>query len=506
MLAGLALAAESLGLDTAGAARRHHPHRPRHHRRHQRAAGGQGRPRRHAHHRRPPRHHRNARGPEARPLQPAHGAARPAGAAPPAPAGARAHPRRRQHRNAAGPGVAGCRDRSSLRRRACRRWRSASCTPGATRRTSRAAAEAARARLQQAYVTASSDVLPQIKEFERFSTTVANAAVGPVIQNYLGRLQDRLGEAGFRGELLVILSHGGVASVPEAIRLAAGTALSGPAGGVAAAVALARAGVARDLIAFDMGGTSTDIALVRDGRADTRRRQDGGQRADCAARAGYRDARCRRRLDRAGGPRGVAGGGAGECGSRSGPRLLRPGRNCGHGDGRKPGAGLSRSGELPWRPAPVGRGSGDGGGAGGGRWAGAVGRASRVRHPPPGEHPHGGRRARRHRAPRRRSARLRLARVRRRGGPARDGRGGGVGDRPRRRAGGCVGAIRLGDAEHRPAHRADAQPAADRRHRCGRAEGRLRGDGAGGAGAAVMVRRAGLGVALCRHEVWRAGI
>ena len=53
---------------------------------------------------------------------------------------------------------------------------------------------------------------------------------------------------------------------PEAIRLAAGTALSGPAGGVAAAVALARAGVARDLIAFDMGGTSTDIALVRGGQ------------------------------------------------------------------------------------------------------------------------------------------------------------------------------------------------------------------------------------------------
>ena len=122
-----------------------------------------------------------------------------------------------------------------------------------------------RARLQQAYVTASSDVLPQIKEFERFSTTVANAAVGPVIENYLGRLQSRLIEAGFRGELLVILSHGGVASVSEAVRVAAGTALSGPAGGVAAAVALARQGAARDLIAFDMGGTSTDIALVRDG-------------------------------------------------------------------------------------------------------------------------------------------------------------------------------------------------------------------------------------------------
>ncbi|HEY0184863.1 MAG TPA: hydantoinase/oxoprolinase family protein [Rhodopila sp.] len=128
------------------------------------------------------------------------------------------------------------------------------------------AAEAVRVSLPDVYVTTSSDVLPQIKEFERFSTTVANAAVGPVIQNYLGRLQSRLLEAGYDGELLVILSHGGVASVAEATRLAAGTALSGPAGGVAAAVALARKGLAPDIIGFDMGGTSTDIAVVRDGQ------------------------------------------------------------------------------------------------------------------------------------------------------------------------------------------------------------------------------------------------
>jgi N-methylhydantoinase A len=133
------------------------------------------------------------------------------------------------------------------------------------------AAAAVRQRLPEVYVTTSSDVLPQIKEFERFSTTVANAAVGPVIQNYLGRLQTRLRDAGYTGELLVILSHGGVASVAEATRLAAGTALSGPAGGVAAAVALARGTGARDglapnIIGFDMGGTSTDIAVVRDGQ------------------------------------------------------------------------------------------------------------------------------------------------------------------------------------------------------------------------------------------------
>ncbi len=130
----------------------------------------------------------------------------------------------------------------------------------------RAAAAAARARLPGAYVSASADVLPQIKEFERFSTTVANAAVGPVIAKYLHRLTTRLAAAGYNGALYVILSHGGVASAEEAARLAAGTALSGPAGGVAAAVALARQGATRDLITFDMGGTSTDIALVQDGQ------------------------------------------------------------------------------------------------------------------------------------------------------------------------------------------------------------------------------------------------
>ncbi|MBS0560692.1 MAG: hydantoinase/oxoprolinase family protein, partial [Proteobacteria bacterium] len=129
----------------------------------------------------------------------------------------------------------------------------------------RAAAEAARTRLPDAFVTTSADVLPQIKEFERFSTTVANAAVGPVIGAYLRRLQSRLESAGYSGPLFVMLSHGGVASAAEAARLAVGTALSGPAGGVAAAVALSKAGLAPDCITFDMGGTSTDIALVQSG-------------------------------------------------------------------------------------------------------------------------------------------------------------------------------------------------------------------------------------------------
>jgi len=141
------------------------------------------------------------------------------------------------------------------------------------------AARAVRDALPEAFVTLSSDVLPQIKEFERFSTTVVNAAVGPVVGRYLGRLQQRLEAAGFHGPLFVILSHGGVAPVEEAQRLAAGTALSGPAGGVAAALALARAGLGDDLVTFDVGGTSTDVALVAGGEAALGRgRVVGGER------------------------------------------------------------------------------------------------------------------------------------------------------------------------------------------------------------------------------------
>ena len=134
-------------------------------------------------------------------------------------------------------------------------------------RHERDAEDAVRARLPNVFVTTSSDVLPEIKEFERFSTAVANACVGPVIGTYLRHLDSRLRHAGFAGDLFVILSHGGVASLAEASRLAAGTALSGPAGGVAAAVALSRQGAGSDLITFDMGGTSTDIAVIRDGAA-----------------------------------------------------------------------------------------------------------------------------------------------------------------------------------------------------------------------------------------------
>ncbi len=117
------------------------------------------------------------------------------------------------------------------------------------------------------YVTLSSDVLPQIKEYERVWTTVVNAYVGPVMSNYLARLSDQLKDVGYAGEVMMMHSHGGVASIPETSRLAAGAVLSGPAGGIAAATFAAQLLDQPNLITFDMGGTSSDIALVQHGEA-----------------------------------------------------------------------------------------------------------------------------------------------------------------------------------------------------------------------------------------------
>ncbi len=134
-------------------------------------------------------------------------------------------------------------------------------------RHEQATREALHRALRGAYVSLSSEVLPQIKEFERVSTTIINAYVGPVLSRYLTRLEERLGAAGYRGPVLIIQSHGGVAPIAEAGRLAVGGVLSGPAGGVAGSVYAARLMAERDLIPFDMGGTSTDISLVVDGAA-----------------------------------------------------------------------------------------------------------------------------------------------------------------------------------------------------------------------------------------------
>jgi N-methylhydantoinase A len=116
-------------------------------------------------------------------------------------------------------------------------------------------------------ISSSSDVLPQIKEYERVSTTIVNAYVEPIVRRYLTNLEQRLHEAGFKGSLFVVLSHGGMAPVGEASRLAAGTVLSGPAGGMSGGRRCADLLGIPDLVPFDMGGTSTDISLISDGQA-----------------------------------------------------------------------------------------------------------------------------------------------------------------------------------------------------------------------------------------------
>lgn len=123
-------------------------------------------------------------------------------------------------------------------------------------------------------ISRSSDVLPQIKEYERVSTTIVNAYVEPAVRRYLTNLEARLKEAGLASNLFIILSHGGMAPVEEAARLASGTVLSGPAGGISGARRCASLADIPDLVPFDMGGTSTDISLITDGRASLS--ADGG--------------------------------------------------------------------------------------------------------------------------------------------------------------------------------------------------------------------------------------
>jgi N-methylhydantoinase A len=117
-------------------------------------------------------------------------------------------------------------------------------------------------------VSLSHEVLPKPPEFERTSTTLVNAYVGPPIARYLRRLTSRLAENGYAHELLVATSAGGVATAEAAARRAVATLGSGPTGGVSAAArAASRAGLG-DVVSVDMGGTSYDVCLIRDGRPD----------------------------------------------------------------------------------------------------------------------------------------------------------------------------------------------------------------------------------------------
>ncbi len=120
-------------------------------------------------------------------------------------------------------------------------------------------------RLPGVPVSLSFDVVPEYREFERFSTTVLNAYLQPLMERYLGDLEKRLFESGYAYGVLTVGSSGGMMTVDTARRLPIRTIVSGPAGGVSQACFLGRHAGLADFITYDMGGTSTDVCLVRDG-------------------------------------------------------------------------------------------------------------------------------------------------------------------------------------------------------------------------------------------------
>lgn len=126
----------------------------------------------------------------------------------------------------------------------------------------RRAAAIAAEEMPGAFITASAEVFPQFREFERFTTAAMNAFIGPKTGNYLERLAASLGENGVPGELHVMMSNGGVASAAQAARRPVTLMLSGPAAGVLGGLWAGELDGRRRLITFDMGGTSADIGIV----------------------------------------------------------------------------------------------------------------------------------------------------------------------------------------------------------------------------------------------------
>src|SRR5262249_17922601 len=115
-------------------------------------------------------------------------------------------------------------------------------------------------------VSLSSEVLPQIREYFRLSTTVINAYLQPILAHYIAQLDARLASARVTTKQKYIMqSNGGMSTFTAAARKAVTTVLSGPAGGVTAGTYACRMTGLQNIITFDMGGTSCDVALIRDG-------------------------------------------------------------------------------------------------------------------------------------------------------------------------------------------------------------------------------------------------
>src|SRR4051812_45280749 len=139
----------------------------------------------------------------------------------------------------------------------------------------RAVAEELRRRLPSAHVVASHEVAPEFREYERASTAAADAYLGPVASRYLNALGEACDAAGLP-QPLVMRSSGGVGTPAEAAAHPATILVSGPAAGVVGAARIAALAGVEDAIAFDMGGTSTDVCLIAAGRAERSTERDVG--------------------------------------------------------------------------------------------------------------------------------------------------------------------------------------------------------------------------------------
>jgi len=118
-----------------------------------------------------------------------------------------------------------------------------------------------------AYITKGHALLSESREYERGVTAAVNASVQPLLERYVSRLADQLAERGYAHDLLVMNGNGGMVSARSVSKEAVKTVMSGPASGVMAAVATGRRAGMPDLLTYDMGGTSTDVAMIRAGKA-----------------------------------------------------------------------------------------------------------------------------------------------------------------------------------------------------------------------------------------------
>jgi N-methylhydantoinase A len=140
--------------------------------------------------------------------------------------------------------------------------------------------EAVRLRLPGTFVMGSADAAPDLREYERWSTALISAYLGPLVAGYLGQLRQDLEAGGLRVPVEIMRSSGGVASLERVVGRPVDLLLSGPAGGVAAALSHTHRMGKANTVAFDMGGTSCDISIIHDGKLSRTHHLSGESRFD----------------------------------------------------------------------------------------------------------------------------------------------------------------------------------------------------------------------------------